>query len=151
LAANLKSDLLASAAPVAHVALASPATPPVPVVTSGAAFSSLTSAADHSGHSSVDGALGSPAVPTGPPSSQYRQWPARMRRRDASAYLFEQHGVSLTVGSLAKLATIGGGPRFRLDGRFPVYDRDELDAFAESRLGPLRTSTSDTDHQQARK
>jgi hypothetical protein len=66
-----------------------------------------------------------------------------MRRRDASAYLLAAHGVSLTVGSLAKLAVIGGGPRFRLDGRFPVYDRDELDLFAAARLGPLRTSTSD--------
>jgi hypothetical protein len=74
-----------------------------------------------------------------------RTWPPRMRRRDASAYLFEAHGVSLTVGSLAKLAVIGGGPRFRLDGRFPVYDRDELDSFATARLGPLRSSTSDAD------
>jgi hypothetical protein len=67
----------------------------------------------------------------------------------ASAYLLDVHGVSLTVSTLAKLATIGGGPRFRVDGRFPVYDRDELDAFAVARLGPLRASTSDTGQQLA--
>jgi hypothetical protein len=78
-----------------------------------------------------------------------RKWPARMRRRDASAYLLEAHGISLSVGSLAKLAVIGGGPRFRLDGRFPVYDLTELDSFAATRLGPLRSSTSDAGQQLA--
>jgi hypothetical protein len=72
-----------------------------------------------------------------------RPWPARMRRREASAYLAAAHGVRLSPGTLAKLAVIGGGPRFRRDGRFPLYERAELDAFAAARLGPLRTSTSD--------
>lgn len=71
------------------------------------------------------------------------QWPARLRRRDASAYLAAAHGVRLSPNTLAKLAVVGGGPRFRLDGRFPLYERAELDAFAARRLGPLRTSTSD--------
>ena len=73
-----------------------------------------------------------------------RQWPARMRRPVASTYLFEEHGVSLTPATLAKLAVVGGGPKFRKDGKFPIYDRDELDSFAVARLGPLRSSTSDT-------
>jgi hypothetical protein len=69
-------------------------------------------------------------------------WPARMRRREASDYLREQHGIRLGVGTLAKLAsTTSSGPRFRTDGRFPVYDRTELDAFAARRLGPLRATT----------
>ena len=72
-----------------------------------------------------------------------RHWPARMRRADASDYLFEEHGITLRPGTLAKLAVMGGGPRFRLDGRFPIYDRAELDVFAAARLGPLRQSTSD--------
>ena len=71
------------------------------------------------------------------------KWPNRMRRRDASQYLQEQHGIGLAHSTLAKLAVLGGGPPFRLDGRFPVYDRDALDAFASERLGPLRRSTSD--------
>ena len=70
-------------------------------------------------------------------------WPARMRRRDASAYLFQLYGISLAPTTLAKLAVLGGGPRYRLDGRFPLYDVAELDAFATARLGDLRTSTSD--------
>jgi hypothetical protein len=69
-----------------------------------------------------------------------------MRRRDASTYLLEKHGVSLTQATLAKLATVGGGPMFRKDGKYPLYDRVELDAFAVARLGPLRASTSDIGH-----
>jgi hypothetical protein len=72
-----------------------------------------------------------------------RQWPFRMRRREASEYLAAEHGVQLSANTLAKLAVVGGGPRFRLDGRFPIYDRPELDSFAAARLGPLRASTSD--------
>jgi hypothetical protein len=70
-------------------------------------------------------------------------WPDRMRRRQASEYLDHRHGIRLAPATLAKLAVVGGGPRFRADGRFPVYDRAELDAFAVARLGPLRGSTSE--------
>jgi hypothetical protein len=72
-----------------------------------------------------------------------RQWPTRMRRKVASEYLMEEHGVSLSPATLAKLAVLGGGPAFRKDGPFPVYERTNLDTFATVRLGPLRTSTSD--------
>lgn len=70
-------------------------------------------------------------------------WPNRMRRREASQYLQEEHGVRLAHSTLAKLAVLGGGPAFRLDGRFPLYDRETLDAYASVRLGPLLRSTSD--------
>ncbi|HZQ01365.1 MAG TPA: hypothetical protein VFB13_17605 [Reyranella sp.] len=75
-------------------------------------------------------------------SNTANDWPARMRRRAASDYLHQKHGVTLSVNTLAKMAVVGGGPRYRLDGRFPIYERDELDRFAADRLGPLRTSTS---------
>ena len=79
-----------------------------------------------------------------------RRWPSHMRRKVASEYLAEIHGVTLSMATLAKIASIGSsGPRFRLDGRFPIYDQAELDAFAQRRLGGLRSSTSDTGHQQA--
>ena len=71
-----------------------------------------------------------------------RHWPARMRRKQASEYLLEVHGVSLSPATLAKLAVIGGSPPFRKDGPFPLYERDGLDIFAIRRLGPLRESTS---------
>jgi hypothetical protein len=66
-----------------------------------------------------------------------------MRRKVASEYLLEEHGVSLSPATLAKLAVLGGGPAFRKDGPFPIYERIDLDTFATVRLGPLRTSTSD--------
>ena len=78
-------------------------------------------------------------------STTPRHWPARMRRGQASAYLLEKFGISLSPGTLAKIACISTeGPRFYLDGRFPLYDQNELDAFAVRRLGRLRSSTSDT-------
>jgi hypothetical protein len=78
-----------------------------------------------------------------------RHWPARMRRKMASEYLLEEHGIQLSPATLAKLAVIGGGPPFRLDGRFPIHDRDDLDVYAVKRLGPLRSSTSDSGHAEA--
>ena len=70
-------------------------------------------------------------------------WPARLRRKQASEYLRERHGITLSAATLAKLAVVGGGPAFRKDGPFPLYEVDILDAFAAARLGPLRTSTGD--------
>lgn len=67
----------------------------------------------------------------------------RLRRADASAYLAERHGVTLSPSTLAKLAVLGGGPAFRKDGRFPLYDVTELDRFAAARLGEPMTSTSE--------
>lgn len=66
-----------------------------------------------------------------------------MRRKMASEYLLEEHGVSLSPATLAKLAVVGGSPPFFKDGPFPIYDRENLDAFAIARLGRLRISTSD--------
>jgi hypothetical protein len=68
-----------------------------------------------------------------------------MRRKLASEYLLQVHGVSLTAATLAKLAVQGGSPPFWKDGRFPVYGRDQLDEFATARLGRLRANTSDQD------
>ena len=78
-------------------------------------------------------------------SSASHDWPQRMRRRQASEYLAVEHGVTLSPATLATLAVTGGGPAFRKDGRFPVYDREHLDAYAAERLGPLRRTTR---HQQ---
>lgn len=72
-----------------------------------------------------------------------RTWPVRLSRKEASDYLREMHGVHLSHSTLAKLAVIGGGPSFQKDGRFPRYTPPTLDAFAASRLGPERASTSD--------
>ena len=68
----------------------------------------------------------------------------KLRRNDASCYLLDQHGIQRAPSTLAKLAVIGGGPKFYLAGRIPLYPTDELDIWAASILSPLKSSTSDT-------
>lgn len=67
----------------------------------------------------------------------------RLRRKDVPAYLAEHHGIDIAVATLAKLATIGGGPAMQYAGRIPLYHRDELDAWAEARLSRTVRSTSE--------
>lgn len=74
-----------------------------------------------------------------------------LRRSGASNYLDEVHGIQRTVGTLAKLAVEGGGPPFRRDGRIPLYDPDDLDAWAESILTPPAASTAEHDAYQRRR
>jgi len=66
-----------------------------------------------------------------------------LRRKEASAYLFERYGIERKTGTLAKLAVLGGGPVFRKAGRVPLYERSDLDAWAASQIGPRQRSTSD--------
>ena len=67
----------------------------------------------------------------------------RLRRAEAAVYLHETHGIRRTVSTLAKLAVVGGGPRFRVAGRTPLYETDDLDAFAASITSPPVGSTSE--------
>ena len=73
----------------------------------------------------------------------------RLRRVNASAYLNDKWGIVRAPATLAKLACIGGGPRFELANRTPLYREDELDAWAQSVLSPLKRSTSDPGHDAA--
>lgn len=57
-----------------------------------------------------------------------------LSRREAAAYL-----NVVAVSTLAKLAVIGGGPKFYKFGRRVGYQIDDLDSWAKA-----RTSTSDT-------
>ena len=78
--------------------------------------------------------------------------PTRLLRRvEASTYLLETHGVRRAVSTLAKLACVGGGPRFRIAGRTPLYAPDDLDAYAESILSPLVSNTSELREHRARR
>ena len=65
------------------------------------------------------------------------------RRAAASAYLRERWGVERAPGTLAKLAVVGGGPRFRKAGRIPLYAPADLDAWASGLLGEAVASTSE--------
>ena len=67
----------------------------------------------------------------------------RLRRKDVPAYLAECHGIDIAVATLAKLATVGGGPAMQYAGRIPLYHRDDLDAWAAARLSARVLSTSE--------
>ncbi len=68
----------------------------------------------------------------------------RLRRTEASEYLKEIWGIDRAPSTLAKLATLGGGPRFRRANRIPLYPPEFLDEWARSILSPPLNSTSDT-------
>ena len=65
-----------------------------------------------------------------------------LRRDKAADFLQANYGFG-TVETLAKLACIGGGPRFRKLGRFPVYTADDLQAWAMARLSDPVASTAE--------
>lgn len=66
-----------------------------------------------------------------------------LRRNEASTYLKEKHGIDRKAVTLAKYASIGGGPRFRLAGRYPIYYPQDLDVWADSITSAPKASTSD--------
>ena len=56
-----------------------------------------------------------------------------IRRADAAAYIREQ-GLPCTTATLAKYASLGGGPAYAKFGNAVVYTRADLDAWVESRM-----------------
>jgi len=69
-------------------------------------------------------------------------FPDFMRRADAARYIRETYAFPCVPTTLAKYACLGGGPAFRKAGKFPIYSRDDLDAWAKQRLGEVVPSTS---------
>ena len=66
-----------------------------------------------------------------------------LSRKEASAYLTEI-GFHTTYKTLGKLATIGGGPKFRKFGKTQVvYDVADLDAWVAEQLSAPVHSTSE--------
>lgn len=65
--------------------------------------------------------------------------PTFLRRQPAGEYLRETYGFG-SHRTLAKLASVGGGPPFRKAGpRIVLYERTELDEWALSRVSaPIR-------------
>jgi hypothetical protein len=76
-------------------------------------------------------------VETTPPN-----WPHRMRTALASPYLRAVHGVPAAPQTMARWRVEGGGPAYRLCGRFPIYERKDLDTWAESRLTKAHASST---------
>ena len=58
-----------------------------------------------------------------------------LRRGEASKYLGNTYALQISQSYLAKLAVVGGGPKFYKAGRWPIYSKDELDKWAIERLG----------------
>jgi hypothetical protein len=75
------------------------------------------------------------------PTERTRQF---LRRVEAAAYVTDRYGFPCSRQWLAKLAVVGGGPVFRKAGRYPIYRLDDLDRWAQARIGPVQRSNSDT-------
>jgi hypothetical protein len=69
--------------------------------------------------------------------------PTRLLTRRAAANFLTERGYPIAPQTLAKYAVVGGGPPFRKFGNRPLYAEADLIAWAEGRLSPRRTSTSD--------
>jgi hypothetical protein len=65
-----------------------------------------------------------------------------VRRKQEGEYLTGKYGFG-TERTLAKLAVVGGGPEYRMAGRFPVYTLEALDNWALSKIGAPVRSTSE--------
>lgn len=68
----------------------------------------------------------------------------RLRRAEVPGYLLSYHGIQIAVTTLAKLASIGGGPPFCKFGRRVLYEQDALDAWVHQKLSLPRFNTSKT-------
>jgi hypothetical protein len=66
-------------------------------------------------------------------------------RRNAIAAALTEAGYPTAPATLATKATRGGGPPFRSWGRWPLYRWGDALAWAQNRLSPARTSTSEAD------
>ena len=65
-----------------------------------------------------------------------------LSRAQAAEYL-ERIGAPVAHATLAKLACVGGGPRFRRFGRKPVYSVEDLDSWVAARMTESVESTSE--------
>jgi hypothetical protein len=69
------------------------------------------------------------------------------RRTEAAKYVTDTYGFPCSPRTLAKLVSVSSrGPPFRLAGRIPLYPQSGLDAWAQSKIGPLVRSTSEVRH-----
>jgi hypothetical protein len=76
-------------------------------------------------------------------ASMTAQLPIFYRRKDAAKYLTQKYAQSIGDSLLSKLACKGGGPPFRKIAGDAIYEQDDLDRFALSRIGPKINSTSE--------
>ena len=65
-----------------------------------------------------------------------------LRRREAAHYIRSKIAI-VTPATLAKLATVGGGPSITYAGKVPLYSTEALDAWITSKLSKPARSTSE--------
>jgi hypothetical protein len=65
-----------------------------------------------------------------------------LTRPEAAQYLTER-GLPISKLTLQKLATLGGGPPYRIWGNKALHQPADLDAWAEAKLSAPRRSTSE--------
>lgn len=68
----------------------------------------------------------------------------RLRRWEASAYLADVFGITVAPATLAKFASVGGGPAITYFATTPLYALGDLDTWAYSKLHVPAHSTSET-------
>jgi hypothetical protein len=61
-------------------------------------------------------------------------WPARMPTTRAALYLQEEAGLPVEPKTLRNWRALGRGPKCRYLGTLPIYERDELDRWAQAAL-----------------
>jgi hypothetical protein len=69
-----------------------------------------------------------------PPTPRTTSRRVPLRRWEAAEYIRDMHGQPCAAKTLARLGCVGGGPAFRKAGRFVLYERADLDAWARGRL-----------------
>lgn len=66
----------------------------------------------------------------------------RLRRWEAAEYLKIVHGVEVAPATLAKWATVGGGPEYQKVNATPLYPTVGLDHWVAEKLSaPVRNSS----------
>jgi hypothetical protein len=68
---------------------------------------------------------------------------ARLLTRKEAADFLSERGYRVAPATLAKYASVGGGPLFRSFGRRPLYAPADLLAWAQARSTAPRASTSE--------
>jgi hypothetical protein len=70
-------------------------------------------------------------MPPASPPDPTNTWADRMRTEAASRYLKDKHGLPVEEKTLRNWRASDRGPRCRYLGTLPLYDRTELDRWAE--------------------
>ena len=66
-----------------------------------------------------------------------------LSRRAAAQRIREKHGLPCTEATLANMAGRGNGPVYRLIAARAYYLPDDIDSWAEARIGPLIRRAAD--------